>query len=474
MNTEPSGLPPDVTDEISSLIATLHQTGQRLEELTAGEVDTVADGEGRTFLLRQAQDDLRHNEAARQAAILNALPSPIALLNPQGDIVSVNEAWRRFARKKLPQSPGHEIGLNYLTLCADARPDEASDAQRIAEGVRMVLGGGERSFSIEYSCDSLAQKDWFLMTVTPLQQDRPGGAVVMQTDITERKRAEADRELAHQKLMEASHLAGMAEVATIVLHNVGNVLNSVNVSAGLVTENLRSSRVDSMLSVTALLREHASDLGSYLSLDPRGRHIPEFLEQIATDWIGQREAVIKELEALRANIDHIKAIVVTQQSQARASPGAERVSVAELVEDGLRMSEGALLEQRLRVVREFELVPPIRVEKHKVLQILVNLLRNARHACDQLAEARGQIILRVTQVGGRIRISVSDNGVGIRPENLTRIFSHGFTTRRDGHGFGLHSGALAAAELGGSLTVHSDGPDKGAMFTLELPLDPAP
>jgi signal transduction histidine kinase len=141
----------------------------------------------------------------------------------------------------------------------------------------------------------------------------------------------------------------------------------------------------------------------------------------------------------------------------------------ELVEDSMRMNAGSLSLLHVEVVREFEAVPLINVEKHKVLQILVNLLRNAKHACQESARTDKRLKVRVTNREGRVRIAVIDNGVGIPPENLTRIFNHGFTTRKEGHGFGLHSGALAAKELGGSLTVHSDGPGQGAVFTLELP-----
>jgi signal transduction histidine kinase len=127
----------------------------------------------------------------------------------------------------------------------------------------------------------------------------------------------------------------------------------------------------------------------------------------------------------------------------------------------------------VEVVREFENVPPMNVDKHKLLQILVNLVRNAKYACQESERVDKQMTVRVANGDGRIKISVIDNGVGIPPENLTRIFNHGFTTRKDGHGFGLHSGALAAKEIGGSLNVHSDGPGQGAAFTLELPC-PAP
>ena len=145
--------------------------------------------------------------------------------------------------------------------------------------------------------------------------------------------------------------------------------------------------------------------------------------------------------------------------------------MTDLVDYALRMNQGGLAQQQVKLVREYQPhVPEITVEKHKVLQILVNLIRNAKHAC--VGSGRHDKLLKLCATNGddRVRIAVSDNGVGIASENLTRIFSHGFTTKKSGHGFGLHSGALAAKELGGSLHAYSDGPATGATFILELPL----
>jgi signal transduction histidine kinase len=137
------------------------------------------------------------------------------------------------------------------------------------------------------------------------------------------------------------------------------------------------------------------------------------------------------------------------------------------------MNVGSLQRHEVEVLREFDDVPPINTEKHKVLQILVNLVRNAKYACDESGREEKLITLRIARCDDQVRISVVDSGIGIPPENLTRIFNHGFTTRKDGHGFGLHSAVLAAAELGGSLSAHSDGLGHGAIFTLELPLKPS-
>jgi signal transduction histidine kinase len=291
----------------------------------------------------------------------------------------------------------------------------------------------------------------------------------LREEIAERERMEVQIEKTHQELLNVSRQAGMAEIATNVLHNVGNVLNSVNISTGLIVESVRKSRASSLARVVVLLEEHAHDLGAFITNDARGKHVPAHLAQISKHLLADQEAIVGELDSLRGNVEHIKEIVAMQQSFATFGGVKETVNLVTLVEDSLRVNAGALSRHRVEVIREFGNVPPMNVEKHKILQILVNLLRNAKHACQDSDRPDGRMTVRVANGDGWIKISVIDNGVGIPPENLTRIFNHGFTTRKDGHGFGLHSGALAAKEMGGSLTVHSDGPGQGAAFTLALP-----
>jgi signal transduction histidine kinase len=297
------------------------------------------------------------------------------------------------------------------------------------------------------------------------------GTQGMSFDITERKQAERKLEEAHRELVSASRQAGMAEVATSVLHNVGNVLNSVNISANIIGETLKKSKTANITRVVALMEKHADDLGEFMTIDPKGKQVPEYLAKLAEHLAIEQSSVLKETESLRQHIEHIKNIVAMQQSYAKVSGLTEIVKVPELVEDALRLNAGALGRHNVQLVREYDPhVPEINVEKHKVLQILVNLIRNANNACDESGREDKRLIVRVSNGAERIRISVADNGVGIPPENLTRIFNHGFTTRRGGHGFGLHSGALAAKEMGGAIVAQSEGPGKGATFTLELPV----
>jgi signal transduction histidine kinase len=218
-----------------------------------------------------------------------------------------------------------------------------------------------------------------------------------------------------------------------------------------------------------MLQEHAHDLGAFITSDSKGKLVPTYLAKLSENLLAEQEATVGELNSLRQNVEHINEIVAMQQNYARVGGVKEIINVVNLVEDSLRMNESALNRHHVEVVREFENVPPMNVDRHKLLQILTNLVGNAKQACQESERADKRLTVRVANGDGRIKISVIDNGVGIVPENLTRIFNHGFTTRKDGHGFGLHSGALAAKEMGGSLNVRSDGPGQGAAFTLELP-----
>jgi hypothetical protein len=291
-------------------------------------------------------------------------------------------------------------------------------------------------------------------------------------DITQRKQAQTRLDEVNRQLVDASRRAGMAEVATSVLHNVGNVLNSINVSSSLLAEKIRASKINNITRAVSLFQDHETDLAAYLTQDPKGRQLPAYLMNLAAH-LGQEQAeMLAEVESLLKNILHIKEIVAMQQGYARISGVLESMVVNELVEDAIRINTGAMDRHNIKIVREFSASPAILVDRHKILQILVNLIRNAKHACDDSGRSDKQIVVRLEATDQLVRVSVGDNGVGIAPENLTRIFNHGFTTRTNGHGFGLHSGALAAKEMGGGLAAFSEGPGRGATFTLEIPRQP--
>jgi C4-dicarboxylate-specific signal transduction histidine kinase len=246
----------------------------------------------------------------------------------------------------------------------------------------------------------------------------------------------------------------------------------VNVAADQLGEGLRKSRVEGVAKLAALLAGEAKDLPAFFA-SARGKQVPAYVAQLAEHLKAERDRLLGELIELRRAIDHIKDVVAMQQSFA-GSPGmVEPLDPVVLVEDSLRLNVAALMRHDVRVVRDFAPSPKVMADRTRVLQILVNLVGNAKHALDEGAPPEKRLSLRVEPAGAeRVRLVVADNGVGIAAENLARIFAHGFTTKKNGHGFGLHSAAIAASELGGSLSVRSEGAGKGAEFVLELPVAP--
>ena len=281
-----------------------------------------------------------------------------------------------------------------------------------------------------------------------------------------------------QQIVDASRRAGMADVATSVIHNVGNVLNSVNVSAGLVRETVERSRAQGLGQLTALIRQHEKDWVRFLTEDEKGRRLPAYLEAVAAAVEEERRIIVAELASLQRNIDHIKVVVGRQQGQAKAALGVlESVLLGTVVDEALRVAgldapngDGILVERR------YEDVPRARLDRHKLMETLTNLMGNAHHALQAVPHSiehprRLRVEIKRRE-DARFEIEISDNGCGISAENLPRIFTFGFTTKPGGHGFGLHASAIATAEMGGTLTAHSDGAGRGARFRIELPLRP--
>lgn len=290
---------------------------------------------------------------------------------------------------------------------------------------------------------------------------------------------EANRELreTQQKLIESTRLvaevsrrAGMADIATGVLHNVGNVLNSVNVSAEIIAERIRASKLSSLTKVVDLLQGNEDDLARFLAADDKGKKTVVFLRALADQLAHEDQEMLTEVRSLQGHLDHIKTIVAKQQAYATTVAVIEDCAPAQLVEDALALVSASFLRHDVRIVRDYEEISPVPLDRHKLLQIVVNLLENAKQAVVTAARPDKTITVRVRAAAGRFRIEVEDNGIGIHEKHRSRLFTHGFTTKPNGHGFGLHTSAVAAQELGGRLSCTSEGEGRGATFVLELPL----
>jgi signal transduction histidine kinase len=288
-----------------------------------------------------------------------------------------------------------------------------------------------------------------------------------------KERTEELRE-AQRRAVALARQAGMAELASNMLHNVGNVLNSLKTSSTLLGERLQAFRVESLVKLAGLLKEHEADLAAFFTRDDRGRRLPPYLEKLGHHLSAERTEMQGMAADLQRHVEHIRAIVEVQQTYALSSSLVEATSLEELIEDALRISAAALGRHGIRIEREVAPLPRLLIDKHKLLQILLNLISNAKYALDSKPPGERRLCVRIDRpTQEQVRVQVIDNGMGMAAELLPKIFQHGFTTRKEGHGFGLHSCAIAARALGGSLSAHSEGPGLGATFTLDLPCQPA-
>ncbi len=384
--------------------------------------------------------------------------------------IRTNEVYFSPRWKEMIGYEDHELENEYAVWQGLIHPE---DAERTLQFLADYLAGKHDTFKVEFrmKCRDGYFK-WILSRGVALSDDfgRPVRMAGSHTDISARKLAEAELARLNKELVTASRQAGMAEVAIGVLHNVGNVLNSVNVSATVIGDHLRNSRITNLRRATAMLREQNGNAADYLANDPKGRLLPEYFATVADQLVTEQGEMITESTTLIRHIEHMREIVATQQDYARVGNVTEEVLAQDLVEEAVQISADLYAKDHVEVVRELGRTPALSVDRHKVLQILVNLLKNSKAAMDLQQPKRQKVIIRVgMSADGLVRFAITDNGIGITPENQRKLFQHGFTTKKDGHGFGLHSAANAAKEMGGRMTAFSAGTGTGAAFTLELP-----
>ena len=295
----------------------------------------------------------------------------------------------------------------------------------------------------------------------------------LHVEMSERKKAQAEREELHQQLVQASRQAGMADVASSVLHNVGNVLTSINVSTDILLKTLKKPMVGDVCRIASMFHEHQDNLEAFLTQDSKGKQIPSYLGMVAESLSGSHQTIQSEIDSLVKKVDHIKQVIMSQQDIAHAGNIREAAAVEDLMEQALLMGMPEPEKYGIRVVREYAHVPSIMTDRHHVLQILVNVITNAKNAMVEYPANSHCLTVRIglpADRRGSVRLEVTDTGGGIQAEHLTRLFAQGFTTRKAGHGLGLHSAAISAKTLGGTLQARSEGEGRGATFMLDLPL----
>ncbi len=442
------------TFPVRVMVAGLPACGGLPDRLALAAIDTSAAREMRASL---------QTDQMLLTALLRHVPDSVYFKDLGSRFIRASDS---LACQKALTSADEFVGKTDFDFFTEEHARQAfDDEQRIIATGEAIAGKEEKETWTD------GRVTWVDTCKLPLYD--PRGRVIgtfgISRDITARKIAEESLRTTQKELLAASRLAGMGEIATGVLHNLGNALTSVNTSASVLLDQLAASRLP-YLSRAADMLAGCGDIVAFLRDDPRGKELPRYLVQLAEVLVREREAMMKEIDSFRLSVEHMMEVVAMQQNYARGGSMAEECRPADLVEESLHITAISLTTHGVTVVRDFKSTPTVHVTRHKVLQILINLVRNAKDAMDESGQGEKPMTISVEPLGDRVRIAVRDAGVGIPAENLAKIFNFGFTTRPQGHGFGLHSSANAAAELGGKLTAHSEGPGTGAVFTLELPV----
>lgn len=331
------------------------------------------------------------------------------------------------------------------------------------------------SDKIDYECDfRLLTLDgdyrWFQTIGQCKDGDQQLTGIIV--DIHKKKATEEEIKELNNRIVSTARRAGMVEVATSILHNIGNILNSSNVSISMLKKGMSQSYQQKLAKIAEMLDQHKDNLADFLTNDPKGQVIPKYLTTLSGMIGDEQDKNTHEIDNLTNDLNHIKEIVSMQESISGVSSIKEKIFIPELLDTAINMSLISSKDKEIEVIKEFDNSPLLNTDKSKLLQIFVNLIQNARDATLSNSDnpfKEIKLIIKKTDEN-IIQVRIEDNGLGIDPEHLERIFAFGFTTKEHGHGFGLHSSALCAQEMGGSLRAESLGKGHGAQFILTLPI----
>ena len=461
----------DITTAAENMDAFYQSLHQIVTELTATDAFYIAlyDDQKRAIKFAYYEDDHDDIQLAVETPLNNRGFIPVAELEESltWKVIRTNKVVRN---NKVLRLIGQKAGIGKqsqdwlgLPLQKNGHPVGVVAIQSYEEGFRYTDSEVElMTFISQHIATALQRRQDAV--------DLKKAAAELEATNEKLKLEMVERESINKRMLQLSHQAGKAEVATGVLHNVGNVLNSINVSANLVQETHRLSRVGSLKKAADLL-EQQEDVARFIKEDKRGQVFPTYLSKLTDKLLAEHEVVFKELQTLSDHLNHVKTVVAMQQCYAGVSGLKESVIFADLFDDAELLIASSLERHEIQVERDFEELPEMMLEKQKLLQVLVNLLKNAKDSLNASRSSGKKLSIRSYQAGDKVNIEVADNGLGIDPANITKIFSHGFTTKDDGHGFGLHASANAIQEMGGKLSASSEGLGKGAVFAIELPVN---
>ncbi len=289
--------------------------------------------------------------------------------------------------------------------------------------------------------------------------------ILITTDITKRKEAEAQLFFTQKELVEKAHKAGMAEIATDTIHNVGNILNSVQTSILSIEEILYKSESLNYQKACELLKANLNNLDNFIQNDPKGKKLIEYFLALSDLFNDERGSINRLTERLKEKVEAITNVIASQQSYVGANLFAKH-PLEQIVNDALSILSETIDSYQITTIKFFEEVPVINIQKTKLVHIIINLIKNACEAMRSKTIMDRKLHLSITADNSSVYLKITDNGAGIPEREINKIFTHGYTTKANGHGFGLHSCANYMAEMRGEINVESAGIEKGSTFIL--------
>jgi len=432
-----------------------------VNELTSFTEELEHRVEERTEELGRSESKIR--------AVLDNIGEGILVLNDEGDIQTINPAAEKIFNTNEKDAVGKNatqfIKLSDTNNHNVTKPEDIlseffsnNSNQQPKEHVGHRTDGS--TFPMEYVVSSMEVGD---ETVH----------VCIMRDITQRKETEATLAEAQATMVDSAHKSGMADMATGVLHNIGNILNSVNLAGEQINRITSSSKVNGFIKANELLETHKENLAEFFTNDSRGKKLPAYYLKMGKVLSAEISDIRKESEELISKTTMMKEVISTQQAYAQTGFHTEQLEIQELMEDALKIQVASLEKWGVKLHKHYRETPACIGQKSKLLQVITNLIKNAKEAMnnnDEFNKPKELTIETGALDENFAYIKIADNGCGISSKQLAKIFNHGFTTKEEGHGFGLHTSANAMTEMRGALKVDSAGIERGASFTITIPI----
>ncbi len=414
--------------------------------------------------LKKTQEELQRINASlvQFKTAIDQSVDGIVVVDMDGIVQFANHAWARMHGYSVAEIEGQHVRMCHTSDQWDKEVLKLNESVLKRDQLDMEISHVTR--------DGREFPIWMSVAVQKDSANNPVSFVAVARDITQRKKAELKIKEANRKMIDAAHRAGMAEIAAETLHNVGNLLNSVKTSAQNIYNVQNGSSLPDFLRANGILRENINHVEDFILRDPKGKKLLEYYLLLEHEFTVENKQIREDVLRLIKKVNMIADVVSAQNNYAGIGSYTEKCSLAILIEDALKLTPGLREQFGVTILKKFEEIPAIEVQKTKLIHILINLINNARDSMLDKPAGNRNLEIGLKHAGDYAIIQVRDSGIGIDEKNISRIFTHGFSTKKNGHGFGLHSSANYVAEMKGSIWVENNKEGSGASFYLKLPI----